>query len=88
MVPTTPGAVSHRLARGVPFWILGSGGQQQAGWKCLRGGGQKWSGGMASHEQSPLPVPIFQKCVHTWPAPSLKGQMSGTKLIIVKGWRL
>lgn len=46
-------------------------------------------GGMEGQPlQTPFPVPIFQKCAHTWPGPSLKGQMSGRKLIIIKGWRL
>lgn len=45
----------------------------------------------ASHEQPPRPVPILFASKNVPAAglpPSLKGQMSGKKLIIVKGWRL
>lgn len=57
--------------------------------------GQHWGcvcsdeGGLSIEKQLPLPSPhIPLKMCPSLPPPSWKGQMSGKKLIIVKGWRL
>lgn len=51
---------------------------------------QREEGRKDSREHAPLPVPVFwMGTLCPLPAcPPLKGQMSGRKLIILKGWRL